>query len=137
MIETNAIAYYLANEQLRGGSSVEDRSRVLQWLNWGSQDVYSAVASWVYPALSLVDSTPAQVNAAKNDLKNIFEFLNGYLKTRTYLVGERLSLADVSLAADLLLAYEHVADEQWRKPFANVNRWFQTIVNQASFKKVR
>lgn len=136
LIETNAIAYYLANDQLRGGSSIEDRSRVLQWLNWGSQDVYSAVASWVYPALSLVDSTPAQVQAAKNDLKNIFEFLNGYLKTRTYLVGERLSLADISLASDLLLAYEHVADEQWRKPYANVNRWFQTIVHQANFKKV-
>lgn len=136
LIETNAIAYYLANDQLRGGNGLEERSRVLQWLNWGSQDVYSAVASWVYPALGLVESTPAHVNAAKNDLKNIFEFLNTYFKTRTYLVGERLTLADVSLAADLLLAYEHVADEQWRKPYANTNRWFTTVVNQANFKKV-
>lgn len=137
LIETNAIAYYLSSEQLRGAASnLEDRSRILQWLNWGSQDVYSAVASWVYPSLALVESTQANVNAAKSELKNIFEFLNNFLKTRTYLVGERLTLADVSLAADLLLAYEHVADEQWRKPFANVNRWFQTVVNQANFKKV-
>lgn len=136
LIETNAIAYYLANDQLRGGNGLEERSRVLQWLNWGSQDVYSAVASWVYPALGLVESTPAHVNAAKNELKNIFEFLNNYFKTRTYLVGERLTLADVSLAADLLLAYEHVADEEWRKPYVNTNRWFTTVVNQAHFKKV-
>lgn len=136
LIETNAIAYYLASDQLRGGSTIEERSRVLQWLNWGSQDVASAVASWVYPALGLVESTPAHVNAAKAELKNIFDFLNNFLKTRTYLAGERLTLADVSLAADLLLAYEHVADEQWRKPFVNVNRWFTTVVNQANFKKV-
>lgn len=136
LIETNAIAYYLASDQLRGGSSIEERSRILQWLNWGSQDVYSSVASWVYPALCLVESTPAHVARAKDELKNVFEFLNNYLKTRTYLVGERLSLADISLAADLLLAYEYVADEQWRKPYPNVNRWFTTVVNQPNFKKV-
>lgn len=62
--------------------------------------------------------------------------MNDHLKTRTYLVGERVTLADLSLASDLLLAYQHVADEAFRKPFENLNRWFQTIVNQANFKKV-
>jgi elongation factor 1-gamma len=135
LIETNAIAFYVANDQLRG-VSVEDRARVLQWLNWGSNDVASAVASWVYPSLSLVESTPQAVAHAKNDLKKIFEFLNKFLQTRTYLVGERLTLADISLAADLLLAYEHVADEAFRKPFANVNRWFTTVTNQTKFKSI-
>lgn len=135
LIETNAIAYYVANDQLRG-VSVEDRARVLQWLNWGSNDVASAVASWVYPSLSLVESTAQAVAQAKSDLKKIFEYLNKFLQTRTYLVGERLTLADISLAADLRLAYEHVADEAFRKPFANVNRWFTTVTQQKNFKSI-
>jgi len=58
------------------------------------------------------------------------------LKTRTYLVGERITLADLSVAADLLMAYEHVADEHFRQSYENTNRWFNTVVNQAHFKKV-
>lgn len=134
MHEANAIAYYVSNDQLRG-TSLEDCARVLQWLTYGSTDVASAVASWVYPALSLVESTPQLVQRAQEDLKTVFHCLNEHLKTRTYLVGERLTLADISLAADLLLAYEHVADEAFRQPFANVNRWYLTVANQTHFKK--
>ena len=71
LIQTNAIAYYLANAQLRG-QSLEDRAAVLQWLEYGSCEVESAVASWVYPALGLVESTQQNVQRAKNDLKQVF-----------------------------------------------------------------
>lgn len=135
LFEANAIAYFVANDQLRG-TTLEDRTAVVQWLTYGSTELASAVASWTFPALSLVESSQALVQRAKDDLKREFAFLNEHLKTRTYLVGERLSLADIGVAADLLLAYKHVADEAFRKPFANVNRWFTTVVNQAHFKKV-
>lgn len=135
LMEANAIAYYLADDQLRG-SSTEQQAQVLQWLSYGATDVYSAVASWVFPALSLLESTPQNLQRAKEDLKRVFSCLNEHLKTRTFLVGQRLSLADVAVAADLLLAYEHVADEKFRKPFSNTNRWFTTVVNQQHFKNV-
>lgn len=136
LIDANAVAYYLANEQLRGGASLEDQAQVVQWLGYGSTVVESAVASWVYPALSLVESTPQNVQRAKDDLKNVFKYLDEYLKTRTYFVGERVTLADVCLAADLLLAYKHVADVAFRTPYVNLNRWFTTIVNHPTVKKV-
>jgi len=135
LMDANAIAYYLANDQLRGSSTVQ-QAQVLQWVNYGSTDVYSAVASWVFPALSLVETTPQNLQRAKEDLKRVFSYLNEQLKTRTFLVGERLTLADVALAADLLLAYQHVADEKFRKAFSNTNRWFTTVVNQTNFRKV-
>jgi elongation factor 1-gamma len=135
LIESNSIAFYLANEQLRG-SSVEAQAQVLQWLGYGSTVVESAVASWVYPNLGLVETQPAHLQRAKDDLKSVFKHLDDHLKLRTYFVGESLSLADVSLAADLLLAYQHVADASFRSPFANLNRWFTTIVNNPSFKSV-
>lgn len=135
LFDANAIAYYVSNDQFRG-VSLEERAQVVQWLNYGSTEVESAVASWVYPALSLVESTPQNVQKAKEDLKLVFNCLNEFLKTRTFLVGDRVTLADVSLAADLLLAYQHVVDESFRQPFVNVNRWFTTVVNQPNVSKV-
>jgi elongation factor 1-gamma len=98
--------------------------------------VYAAVASWVMPALSLIESTPAQVAHASADLKRSLAFLEAHLKTRTWLTSERLTLADICVAAELVMAFQHVADEKFRAAFPNVSRWWSTVVNQANFKKV-
>ena len=90
----------------------------------------------MYPSLSLVESCAPALVKAKSDLRQVFACVNDYLKTRTFLVSERMTLADVSLACDLLLAYRHVADEAFRKPFGNLNRWFLTVMNQENVLKV-
>ena len=36
------------------------------------------------------------------------EILNNVLATRTFLVGERVTLADITVACNLLLAYKQV-----------------------------
>lgn len=130
-----AIAYYVSNDQFRG-VSLEERSQVIQWLNYGSNDVISAVASWVYPVMGLVESTPLNIQRARDDLNDVYRNLNEFLKTRTFLVGERLTLADVSLASNFLLAYNQVLDERFIQPFVNVKRWFNTVFNQPNVIKV-
>lgn len=73
---------------------------------------------------------------AKEDVKTVLEILNAHLLTRTFLVGERVSLADICVACTLYPLYTQVLDPNFRKPFANVNRWFVTLVNQPQFKAV-
>lgn len=135
LVDSNAVAYYVANDQMRGTTN-ELKAEVVQWLNYGSETVVSAVAAWVYPSLSLVESCPAGLKKAENDLRQVFVCLNEHLKTRTFMAGERLTLADVSMACDLMMGYQHVADEKFRKPFGNLNRWFMTVMNQDKVKAV-
>lgn len=135
LIDSNAIAYYVASEDLRG-KTAEEKSQVLQWISYGASSVIIPVSHWVYPSLSLYETCTPSTTKAQSEVRAIFGFLNDYLKTRTYLVGERLSLADISLACDLLLAYRHVLDEKFRKPYGNVNRWFTTVMNKEHVKKV-
>lgn len=52
------------------------------------------------------------------------------------MVGERLTLADVSVALNLLPAFQFVLDNETRKGIVNVTRWFQTIVNSPVVKEV-
>lgn len=72
----------------------------------------------------------------KSDLKTALKALNTYLLNNTYLAGERVTLADICTACTLLNAYKLVLDPELRKPFQNVNRWFETIVNQPQVKAV-
>jgi len=58
------------------------------------------------------------------------------LKIKLFLVGERLSLADIIVSLQLRDLYTTVLDPGFRKIFGNTNRWFLTCVNQPNFLEV-
>ncbi|KAK4887031.1 hypothetical protein RN001_003302 [Aquatica leii] len=131
----NAIAYYVSNDQLRGKNEFE-KAQIMQWICFAESDILPASCAWVFPILGIVQYDKKSFDRSKEDTKANLTILNAYLLTRTYLVGERISLADISVACNLLHLYTHVLEPEFRKPFANVNRWFTTIVNQPNFREV-
>lgn len=135
LTDSNAIAYFVSNEQLRGKTDYE-KAQVLQWLGFADSEILPASCAWVFPILGILQYNKQAVDRAKEDIKMAMKALNAHLLTRTYLVGERISLADISVACTLLQLYTNAFDPEFRKPYQNVNRWFMTIVNQANFKKV-
>jgi elongation factor 1-gamma len=70
---------------------------------------------------------------ATGEVMAVFE---DHFLLNTYLVGERITLADIFCAAIVGRGYEMVFDAEWRKGFPNVTRWYQTIANQSAFKEV-
>lgn len=77
-----------------------------------------------------------QIARAQKDLNRTLAVLNNVLLSKTYLVGERITLADIVVACSLELPYQHVLEPSSRAAYPNVNRWFTTLVNQPQFKKV-
>lgn len=73
---------------------------------------------------------------AKIDLGNALKIMEDYLLTRTYLVGDSITLADIMVASTLLYPFKLVADKTYLKPYGNVQRWFNTCVNQPEFTSV-
>jgi glutathione S-transferase len=63
---------------------------------------------------------------AKDELKHILQLFNDYLRTRTYLVGERITLADITIACDLLLLFQWVRKSN-SKLFLN---WIYRLSNR-------
>jgi len=51
---------------------------------------------------------------AKEDVKLALQALNTHLLPRTYLVGERITLADIGVACTLLQLYQYVLDANFR-----------------------
>ena len=133
--ESNAIAYYVANQQLRGSTDVE-KAQIIQWLGFADSEILPASCTWVFPCLGIMQYNKVATDRAKEDVKSALNALNQHLLTRTYLVGERITLADISVACTLLHLYQYVLDPTFRKPYQNVNRWFTTIVNQPQVKSV-
>ena len=135
LFESNAIAFYLSNEQLRGTSDLH-KAQVIQWISFADNEILPGVYSYVYPALKIIEVDAATRDTGKESLLKALTVLNSVLLHQTWLVGERLTLADIVVACSLLQAYQTVLDPGTRKSFVNVNRWFQTFVNQPSVKAI-
>lgn len=55
---------------------------------------------------------------------------------KTYLVGDNITLADISMVCMLFELFKRVVDPEFRKPFKNVMRWYTTCNNQPEFVSV-
>ena len=104
------------------------KAQVLQWLFYALNEVRPVVYSWVTQAKGY--------QRAKLETSGIMAKLNDCLLTRTYLVGERISCADISMATILLPAIETVMDTDNLASYTNVLRWMKTCLAQAEFIEV-
>ncbi|XP_031844255.2 alanine--tRNA ligase, cytoplasmic [Nomia melanderi] len=132
LFDSNAIAFYLANDQLKCSKDSYAFSQVLQWSSYADNHILPAVSGWIVPCLleNIPNNMKANFKTSKEDLLSSLKKLNNILLTKTYLVGERITLADISMFTALVPLYEHIFDSVSRKQYPNLNRWFFTILNQ-------
>uniref|UniRef100_A0A8C6U964 Eukaryotic translation elongation factor 1 gamma n=1 Tax=Neogobius melanostomus TaxID=47308 RepID=A0A8C6U964_9GOBI len=135
LFESNAIAHYVSNDALRGATP-QAAAQVLQWVSFADSEIIPPASAWVFPTLGIMQFNKQATEQAKEDVKRVLTVLNQHLNTRTFLVGERISLADITVACSLLWLYKQVLDPSFRQPFTNANRWFVTCINQPQFKAV-
>ncbi|NXH40566.1 EF1G factor, partial [Dicaeum eximium] len=119
----------VSTEELRG-STPEAAAAVLQWVNFADSDVVPPASTWVFPTLGILHYN--------KQVRGFWGFFWDFGRARagTENLGERVSLANISLVCALLWLYKQVLDPAFRGPFGNVNRWFLTCLNQPQFKAV-
>jgi elongation factor 1-gamma len=136
--ESNAIARYIAREgkpEFHGKSSIET-ALIDQWIDFAASEIELAAYAWIFPIQGVIPNNFQATKKAQEDIKKVLSILDNHFLTRTYLVGNSVSLADVVVATSLLQLYQLVLDPAFRKEFVNTNRWFVTIVNQPEVKAV-
>jgi len=135
LFESNAIARHLArlSETSLFGSNEYEEALVNQWIDFAASEIDLPAGVWLYPILGYIEFNAEATNLAKGDIRKVLQILNDHLANRTYLVGERFSLADIVVGTSLVYLFKLVLDSGFRKPFAHVVRWFNTLVNQQNF----
>ncbi len=84
--------------------------------------IASAIFGW-YPVES------ETYNNAVKDLKAVIISLNAHLQGKTFLVGERITVADVVTTVSLLLPFQTALDGGFRKSVApNVAAWLERVL---------
>lgn len=144
--QSNAILRYLGNVRedatlhLAGRSAVE-AAQVDQWLDFSSEElepiahVLLLASTAAEPVLGVSEAAVAKsAPAARARLGDVLGVLEAHLTAHTFLVGERVSLADVALSCALLGVFSSVLTSAEREgQFPALTRWFMTCMNQPEF----
>jgi len=139
IFESGAIAKYVArlraDTNLLGASNI-DQARVDQWVDWSMNELEPARGIWLYPIMGYLAYNEKAYTEAKKEITTALTVLNNHLLNHTYMVGQAVTLADITIATALVHLYTMVFTPKFIAPFGNVNRWFTTLINQPEFAKV-
>jgi glutathione S-transferase len=127
--ESNAILWYLGDGTDYVPSDVYERAQVLQWQFWEQYEHEPAIA--VVRFLVAYSGEPEEHEQRIGELMPkgyaALDTLERHLAARSFLVGERYTIADISL-----YAYTHVAHEGgfdlW--PYPAIRAWLGRVAGQ-------
>lgn len=94
------------------------------------------MGGWFRPLMGRDPYNKKNVEDAQKKSNAALKVMEDHLMINTYLVGERISLADIMAASIVGRGMEMVLDKAWRKDHPSVTRWYETVANQSNYKAV-
>ncbi|EIE88418.1 hypothetical protein G6F55_012421 [Rhizopus delemar] len=138
LFESSAIAYYAAalkEDSSLLGKTPAEKALIMQYVLFSDNELNSSLAAWILPLIGFQPYMKPNVDTAIANFKRALGALDKLLLTKTYLVGEDITFADISVVPVLFRAYTNVLDKAARAEFKNVTRYFTTVANKPIFKK--
>lgn len=140
LTESRSIMQYLASKKPESGLLPRDeaaRADVTRWQFWDSSHFSPQLGTYAYEKLikgmvGLGEPDVAKLNEALANFRRFAAVLNQRLEGRQYVVGNSLTLADLTLASSLMYAKQ---TEVPLAEFPNVERWFSRITALDGWKK--
>src|SRR5271154_1687972 len=118
------------------GKTKQDYASIVRWMSYANTEILPHIGGWFRPLLGRDPYNKKSVDDhAKAALKAIHALEQHFL-AHTFLVGERITLADLFTASLIARGFEYVLDKQWREENPNTTRWYETVTAQPTWKAV-
>jgi glutathione S-transferase len=128
LAQSGVILHYLVEQLGRfGGANEDERREILRWILWDNHKLTSYIASLRFLETLTRTGDPQVHEFLRGRIVAALGILDGHLAARSYAVGERLTIADLSMCGYLFWPEEIKVD--WAK-FAAVRAWLERIRNQ-------
>jgi len=137
--ECIAIAVYLTSQNEKTtllGKTKQDYASILRWMSFANSEVMPPLGGWFGPLTGRSPYNKKNVEDASKAASKAVSTFEEHLLVHTYLVGERLTLADLFAVGILGRGFQYFFDKAWRAENPNVTRWYETVYSQPIFSGV-
>lgn len=132
LLESNAIIRYLAEGSALIPNSAIEYAKMWQWLLYEQGEVRPNLASvrFIKKFQNMIPSRLEEYQQKFIKSKDILSYLDSQLQCKAYILGDSVSLADISL-----YAYTHNAEEGGLdlSSYKNLRTWFERIESLPNF----
>jgi glutathione S-transferase len=140
--ESNAIIVYLAGKKPESGllgDSDASRADILRWMFWESTTWDPACATLVFERLvkaifGLGGPDPAEVEKGLTKFNFAAGILEAHLRDRTFVCGDKLTLADFSIGSDMTVAQPAQFPLE---PYPAIRRWYAQLEELPAWRATR
>ena len=137
--ESRAIENYLAMKhkpELLGENDLE-KAQVRQWSDFAIFEIGYCAKEIIYPIFGWKKYCKESADKANNKVKDFMRTLDAQLKDKEFVLGNKITLADVTLFRELKYFFQLVFPKGLRdKVFPNVAKWFTKLSETEEVKKV-
>ncbi len=135
--ESNAIIRYLARRYGQGGLLPDDEQQIAladQWLEWCKTTPYPDFIGvfWGIVRTKPDQRKPQMIKARLAAWIKQLQLLDRHLADRAFVVGDRLSMADIPLGA---MAYRYFNLPIQRPDFPGLAAWYQRLTERPAFQQ--
>ncbi|KAK3069523.1 hypothetical protein LTS18_000302, partial [Coniosporium uncinatum] len=130
--ECIAIAIYLTSQNEKTtllGKTKKDYASILRWMSFANGELLPALAGWFRPLVGRDPYNKKSVEDSMNRTLKTVGVLEEHLQSNTYLVGERVTLADLFVTSMIRRGFTMFFDKKWRSENPNTTRWYETVYN--------
>lgn len=142
LFEVGAILRHIAdNSDILNCENLRDSAEVDQWFEWVHID-FETIVGHNFLAITGLDgpfmpklSKKAFEDEVKEWVKQL-DVVDKHLKGKEFIVGKKVSIADIILVSYLNFFYKFIFSEKDRKKLPNLTKYFEKLVNSAGFVTV-
>ncbi|KAF3022991.1 hypothetical protein E8E14_010319 [Neopestalotiopsis sp. 37M] len=139
LTESIAIAIYLTSQNEKTtllGKTKQDYASILKWASFFNMEVLPNLGAWYRPLLGWDAYNKKTIDDAQKAATKAINVVEQHLLNNTFLVGERITLADLFAVGIISRGFQFFFDKEWRAKNPNVSRWYETVYNQKIYSDV-
>jgi len=105
-------------------------------MSFANHEILPTISSSFRPLIGRDPYNKKNVTESIEAAMKAVSVLNEHLLVHTFLVGERITLADLYTAGVLSRGFQYFFDKKWRAENPNVTRWYETVYHQPIYSAV-
>jgi elongation factor 1-gamma len=118
------------------GKTKQDYASIVRWMSYANTEVLPHISGWFRPLIGRDPYNKKSVDDHTKAALKALRALEQHFLVHTFLVGERITLADLFAASLLARGFQYVLDKQWREENPNTTRWFETVTAQPMWRAI-
>ncbi len=129
--ETNAILFYFAQKYKKDllGKNAFENAKINQWIEFASCEINRSQKAIINPIFGWNEFCKDSFDKENNKIKDYLKILEKELEGKNYLVGNRMTLADIVLFRYMrFFMMLHFPDGMRKKVLPNTSKWFEGIM---------